>query len=64
MKATVERSIGQQIGADGVHYRDPLEVAREWGLAILENYSPEPLGEDQQRELRRIVTAADAELRD
>ena len=64
MKATVERSIGQQIGADGVHYRDPLEVAREWGLAILEKYSPEPLGEDQQRELRRIVAAADAELRD
>ena len=64
MKATVERSIGQQIGPDGVHYRDPLEVARERGLAILENYSPEPLGEDRQRELRRIVAAADAELRD
>jgi trimethylamine--corrinoid protein Co-methyltransferase len=64
MKATVERSIGQQIGPDGVHYRDPLEVAREQGVAILEGYQPEPLDEDKQRELRRIVAAADAELRD
>jgi trimethylamine--corrinoid protein Co-methyltransferase len=64
MKETVERSIGQQIGPDGVHYRDPLEVARERGLAILERYRPEPLGEDKQRELRRIVAEADAELRD
>ncbi len=63
MRETVERSIGQQVGPDGVHYRDPLEVARERGLAILEGYRPEPLGEDKQRELRRIVAAADAELR-
>ena len=63
MKETVERSLGQQIGPDGVHYRDPVEVARERGLAILEGYRPEPLNEDKQRELRRIVAAADAELR-
>jgi trimethylamine--corrinoid protein Co-methyltransferase len=64
MKETMERSIGQEIGPDGVHYRDPLEVARERGVAILEVYRPEPLDEDKQRELRRIVAAADAELRD
>jgi trimethylamine--corrinoid protein Co-methyltransferase len=64
MKETVERSIGQQIGPDGVHYRDPVEVARERGVAILEGYRPEALDEDKQRELRRIVAAADAELRD
>ena len=64
MKETVERSIGQQIGADGMHYRDSLEVARERGVAILEGYVPEPLDADKQRELRRIVAAADAELRD
>jgi len=63
MKDTVERSIAQEIGADGVHYRDPVEVARERGVAILEGYVPEPLSEDKQAELRRIVAAADAELR-
>jgi len=64
MRETVERSIGQQIGPDGVHYRDPVEVARERGQAILAGYRPEPLDEEKQRELRRIVAAADAELRD
>jgi trimethylamine--corrinoid protein Co-methyltransferase len=64
MKETVERSIGQEIGPDGTHYRDPLEVARERGVAILDGYAPEALDEDKQRELRRIVAAADAELRD
>jgi hypothetical protein len=38
-------------------------VARERGCDILENYVPTPLVEDKARELRRIVTAADAELR-
>ena len=47
MKETVERSIGQEIGPDGAHLRDPLEVARERGLDILENYVPEPLDEDE-----------------
>jgi trimethylamine--corrinoid protein Co-methyltransferase len=63
MKETVERSIGQQIGPDGVHYRDPQEVARERGLAILEGYQPGPLDEGKWRELRRLVETADAELR-
>ncbi len=62
MKGVVERSIGQQIAADGAHYRDPLEVARQRGLAILERYRPEPLDEAKAAELGRIVAAADGEL--
>jgi hypothetical protein len=57
------RSVSQQIAADGQHYRDPLEVARERALDILEHYRPEPLPEAQQAELRRIVDAADREAR-
>ena len=63
MKETVERSIGQEIAADGSHLRDAVEVARERGVDILENYAPEPLDEAKAAELRRITTAADAELR-
>ena len=63
MKETVERSIGQEVGPDGAHLRDAVEVARERGVDILENYVPEPLGEAKAAELARIVAAADAELR-
>ena len=63
MKETVERSIGQEIGPDGAHYRDPVEVARERGCDILDHYVPAPLAPDKAAELRRIVAAADAELR-
>ena len=61
--AELRAGVGQEIGPDGVHYRDPLEVARERGVDILENYQPEPLDEAKVAELRRIVSAADAELR-
>jgi len=43
-------------------YRDPVEVAREKVDWILENHQPEPLGEAQQSELKRILQAADLEL--
>lgn len=43
-------------------YRDPLEVAREKTEWILKNHQPEPLSEDQQSELSRIVAAAEKEL--
>ena len=62
MKETVERSIGQEIGPDGAHLRDPLEVARERGVDILEHYVPEPLDATKAAELVRICAAADAEL--
>jgi len=44
--------------------RDPLEVAREKVAWILENHWPEPLDEEKQVELARILAAADQELRD
>jgi trimethylamine--corrinoid protein Co-methyltransferase len=43
-------------------YRDPIEVAREKTDWILENHHPEPLSDAQQRELTRILKAADREL--
>ena len=43
-------------------YRDPLEVAREKVMWILENHHPEPLEAAKQAELTRILQAADKEL--
>jgi len=63
MREAVVRAITQQIGADGRHYRDPVEVARERAAEILDHYEPEPLGDDAQRELRRLVAAADEAVR-
>jgi trimethylamine--corrinoid protein Co-methyltransferase len=40
-------------------YRDPVEVAQEKIKWILENHQPEPLEPDQQKELTRILYAAD-----
>ena len=48
-------------GRDG-GYRDPLEMAREKTDWILENHHPQPLSESQQRELTRIIKAAEDEL--
>ena len=62
MKETVERSIGQEIGPDGAHLRDAVEVARERGVDILEHYVPEPLDAAKAAELARICAAADEEL--
>ncbi len=63
MREAVVRAVSQEIGADGQHYRDPVEVARERALDILEHYRPEPLADDVRDELRRVVGAADAALR-
>jgi len=46
----------------GGSYRDPLEVAKEKTDWILENHRPEPLSENHQSELTRIVEAAEREL--
>jgi trimethylamine--corrinoid protein Co-methyltransferase len=40
-------------------YRDPLEVAQEKVKWILDNHHPEPLETNQQKELNRILKAAD-----
>lgn len=46
----------------GRGYRDPIEVAVEKAEWILENHAPEPLTEIQQRELNRILLAAEREI--
>jgi trimethylamine--corrinoid protein Co-methyltransferase len=50
----------QSIIGDG--YRDPVEVAREKAEWILANHHPIPLDIEQQRELVRILEAAEREL--
>jgi trimethylamine--corrinoid protein Co-methyltransferase len=45
--------------AEGRKWRDPVQVARETIIWILENHQPEPLPEDVKQELRKIVDAAD-----
>jgi trimethylamine--corrinoid protein Co-methyltransferase len=64
MRDTVVRAITQQVAADGRHYREALEVARERAHDILEHYEPAPLGDDTRRELRRLVAAADGAAHD
>jgi len=43
-------------------YRDPLDVALERTRWILENHHPEPLSDEQQVELTKIIAAAEREL--
>lgn len=62
MRTAMVRSALHQLDGMG-KYRDPVEYAREKLAWILENHRPEPPPEDVRRELRRIVEAADAELR-
>ncbi len=62
MKEAALPAISHELQADG-HYRDPVDVARERGEAILRDYHPEPLANDQRDELTRILKAADRELR-
>ena len=45
-------------------YRDSLDVALEKTHWILENHHPEPLSDNQQQELAKIIQAAENELRD
>ena len=44
-------------------FRDPTDVARERMAWILENHEVEPLPEDKQKEINRILTTADKELK-
>jgi trimethylamine--corrinoid protein Co-methyltransferase len=63
MRDAVLRSVSQEIGPDGQRYRDPVEVARERALDILEHYRPVPLEDGVRDELRAIVEAADAAVK-
>jgi len=62
MRAGFVRGLASEPAAQG-GYRDAVEVARERALDILQHYQPEPLDEDKATELRRILAAADTELK-
>jgi len=53
-----------RISDQGGSYRDPFQVAREKTDWILENHHPEPLSDNQQKELTKIIQAAEKELSD
>ena len=61
MKTSLVRGVTHQLDAQN-KYRDPVEVAREKIRWIIENHRPDPLEENKQAELSRIVAAADKEL--
>jgi trimethylamine--corrinoid protein Co-methyltransferase len=61
MPTIMRPGLAHQIGADG-KYRDPVEVAREKAMWILENHHPEPVEPAKQAELDRILAVARAEL--
>ena len=62
MRETFVRGLASEPDASG-GYRDPVAVARERAHDILEHYEPEPLDEAKAAALRRILAAADAELK-
>ena len=62
MRETFVRGLAGEPDASG-GCRDPLEVARERARDILERYDPAPLEEAKAAALRRILAAADAELK-
>jgi trimethylamine:corrinoid methyltransferase-like protein len=55
-------AITHQPGPDGT-FRDPVEVAREKAELIWREYRPQALEADKAAELKKILAAADAELR-
>jgi len=61
-KDSLVRGITHQLGPDG-KYRDPRQVAIEKVDWIRSNHQPEPLAQEKQAELKRILAAADKELR-
>lgn len=62
MRTSMVRGVIHQLDDQG-KYRPPLEVAREKLAWILENHHPEPPPDDVQKEINRIIAAADKELK-
>jgi trimethylamine--corrinoid protein Co-methyltransferase len=62
MRTAMVRSMTQQLDARG-KYRDAVECAREKVTWILENHHPEPPSADVQKEIDRILAAADQEMK-
>jgi trimethylamine--corrinoid protein Co-methyltransferase len=61
-RESMVRGITHQIGEDG-KYQEPRQVAIDKVKWILENHHPDPLEPEKQSELRRILAAADKEIR-
>lgn len=61
MREALRRSVAHQLDPAG-DYLDPQEYARQKVEWILNNYQPEPLEEAKQRELARLLEAADLEI--
>ena len=63
MRTSMVRGVIHQLDSMG-KYRNPVEYAREKVAWILENHHPEPPSADVQKEIDRIVAAADKELKE
>jgi trimethylamine--corrinoid protein Co-methyltransferase len=61
LRQRVFSDLTSQVSADG-QARDPVEIAREKAGWILKNHFPQPLPDEKQRELRRILEVADREI--
>jgi trimethylamine--corrinoid protein Co-methyltransferase len=61
LRQAMQRGITHQLDENN-KYRNPREVAIEKVRWIMEHYQPEPLEESKQKELARILKAADKEL--
>jgi len=62
MRTSMVRGIFHQLDSFG-KYRNPVKYAREKVAWILENHHPEPPSAEIQREIDRILKAADRELK-
>jgi trimethylamine--corrinoid protein Co-methyltransferase len=62
MRTAMVRGVIHQLDSMG-KYRDPVEYAREKVAWIMENHHPEPPSANVQKELDRILAAADNELK-
>jgi trimethylamine--corrinoid protein Co-methyltransferase len=62
MRTSMVRGVIHQLDTMG-KYRDPVEYAREKVAWILENHHPEPPSPEEQKEIDRIIAAADRELK-
>jgi trimethylamine--corrinoid protein Co-methyltransferase len=63
MRTAIVRGVIHQLDEMG-KYRQPVEYAREKTKWILENHHPEPPSDDIQKEINRILSSAEKELKD
>jgi trimethylamine--corrinoid protein Co-methyltransferase len=54
--------LGHELDNEG-KFRDPRDIARERLSWILKHHQPDPLPEDKHKEIRKILAAADKELK-